>query len=89
MRVFSELTVDEWSRIALWGGVTILSIVAFVVVVFIMRRRLHGQDDSQSSIFDLEDLQKMRDRGDIDEAEYKALRTQAIAAMMVESDGKP
>ncbi len=88
MRVFSELTADQWGRIALWGGITFVAFIALAVVVFVLRRNLRDDGGKQAGTFNLEDLQKMRDRGDIDEAEYKALRTQAIAAMMVETDKK-
>ncbi len=84
----ADLSDADWGNIALWGGVTILSFVAFIVAVVIMRRRFRDSDGSKLGVFNLEDLQKMRDRGDIDEAEYKALRTQAIATMMVDSNDR-
>ena len=88
MRAFSELTADDWGKIALWGGLTVVAFIALAVVVFVLRRNLRSDDSGQTGGFDLNELQKMRDRGDIDEAEYKVLRTQAIASMMVETDKK-
>jgi uncharacterized membrane protein len=84
LQIVSELTSAEWGKVALWGGVTVVSLIALVVVIFVLRRRLRDTGGHDCSGFDLEDLQKMRDRGDINEAEYNALRRQAIAAMMIE-----
>ncbi len=85
MLSIADLSNAEWGKVALWGGVTVLSFIVFIVVVVILRRRYRDTGGPNSNVFDLDELQKMRDRGDIDEAEYKALRTQAIARMLVDT----
>lgn len=84
--MLADSTKSDWGRIALWGGVTVLSFVIFAVVVFVMRRKLRDSGGTHTDIFDLQELQAMKDRGDINEAEYKALRTRAVDSIMMQGN---
>ena len=84
--ILAAIGEPDWGRIILWGGVVVLSFVVFALVVFILRRRLREPGGSSADIFDLHELQAMRDRGDINEVEYKALRSRAVEALMMQGD---
>jgi hypothetical protein len=63
-------------RVAIWGGLGLLAIVALAVVIFVVRKSLLGdRESSPSGGLDLNTLMEMRDNGTLTEAEYRQLRS--------------
>ena len=74
---------DSFLEILIWIGVLIGLFAALWMVWASLRRWCFGdaEDDFSADLWSLSDLRDMRDRGDINEAEYQTLRQQAIAAL--------
>ena len=76
---------DGYLRILLWGGATVLGLALLAIVVVLYRRHYRSGDaGSPSSVWSLEDLNAMRRRGDLSDAEYAHLRDRALARMGIE-----
>ena len=60
-------------------GWLVATVVVVCVIGFLLHRRLRSQNDSaQSSAFNLEDLRRMRDEGQITAEEYDRARAKVI-----------
>jgi hypothetical protein len=61
----------------LWlAGVVLVLVVAAVILGYV-RRRIRASRSQAGPAFTLEELRRLRDQGDLSEAEYKALRDHA------------
>lgn len=88
LHMIADLNGEDWGKVALWGGLTVLSVVVFFVAIHVMRRKFGDSSGANSAVFDLEELQQMRNRGDINDSEYKVLRSQAIDSMMLQNGNR-
>ncbi|NOX59820.1 MAG: hypothetical protein GXP29_13325 [Planctomycetes bacterium] len=85
MHILANLNEMDWGAVALWGGLTVLSVIALFVAIYFVRRMLRDPNQNRTDIFDLAELQTMLDRGDISEPEFKALRARAIEVLMTQT----
>lgn len=63
----------------LWLGVLLGVVVVGALVIFAMRRRLQGSDMPEGDPLDLSVLRRMRDTGQLTDAEYEAARAAVVA----------
>lgn len=76
--VASEKALEGW----LWFGGLVLALLACMVVLLYVRRRIrHRGGDDQAPLFDLDELRKMRDTGELTIPEYEVLRRRTLARM--------
>jgi hypothetical protein len=76
---------DGYLRIVFWGGATVLGVALLAAVVLLYRRHYRsGESGSPASVWSLEDLNAMRQRGDLSETEYAHLRDRALSAMGID-----
>lgn len=71
---------DYYGDIAIWGGMLILIVFGMWIVVMWFRRRLLGRGN-RIEPWTLDGLYEMLQRGMIDEAEYKRMRSKILASM--------
>ncbi len=74
------------------GYVLLLTVGALVLMfvgwIVISRYRRYIYDDSTTEAFTLEDLRRMRERGQINEVEYQSMRGAMISELRTSSPGK-
>ncbi|MCH8966161.1 MAG: SHOCT domain-containing protein [Planctomycetes bacterium] len=58
-------------------GVVVTMLLAAVVVAYLMRR-LRARDETWTPRFTLEQLRRLKERGDLTDAEYHALRQRTL-----------
>lgn len=68
----------DLSRIAGWSAVLIGLIIVFAVVAFVVRRRAL-RDDTRTTAggFEMIEIAKLREHGQLTDEEYRALRSSA------------
>ncbi|MFH0982427.1 MAG: hypothetical protein V2A79_12940 [Planctomycetota bacterium] len=82
--LLAAVAVPDYRELATWGGVVLLALVVWIVIVVIYRRRYRMWfDPPRRQVWTLEDLQAMRERGELQEAEYARLRDCVLAEMGV------
>ena len=88
MWILAASDAEILRRGAVWGGLAILGLIAFVVVVHFLRKRLYSSDGHRSDAegFDLDTLERMREDGTLSDGEYRALRAQAVQALRGKAD---
>ncbi len=86
-----SLATPTWqsvTQVLVWGGVLIAVIVVFFGGLWYYRKRLlGGQEDSSGAAWTLDDVQRMRQEGQLTEEEYRALRAALVAAYRGEKSG--
>ena len=60
--------------LTIWLAGLVLALLVVVVVLAYARKRFLRMDSSDPSGFSIEDIRRMRDRGELSEGEYRALR---------------
>lgn len=74
------LALDPGLRTLIWSGVLIGVVVAAVAGVLLLRRKITAPDSPMSGVpsIGLEELRRMRDRGQITEEEFQQARNRVI-----------
>ena len=60
-----------------FAGVVVTTLLAAVVVAYLMRR-FRTRDETWTPRFTLEELRRLKERGDLTDAEYHALRQRTL-----------
>lgn len=71
-----------WNLVLLTLGAGILFVVGWL---FIRRFRPSSYEDTQTEAFTLEDLRRMRERGQINEVEYQSMRGAIISELRADT----
>lgn len=90
MHPYSFLAATQISSVIIWGS--IIAVIAVVGGVAIMTYRHHvlSKDAEQAAPgFTLEELRKLRDRGELSEAEYEIARNRMGMAVKKSASAKP
>jgi len=66
--------------VLLWSSVLIAAIVLLGVAVFVLRRWLFSTPTSEDAGWSLQHLREMKQRGEITEAEFAALKDKLISS---------
>ena len=61
-----------------WSAVVVTGLIVLVAALFAARRRLLRRDQSSLPEFSLDQLRTLRERGDLSDDEYVALRTKML-----------
>lgn len=64
--------------LTIWLGGIVLTVLAALVVLIYVRKRLQAARALEDRGFSVDDISAMRERGDVSVEEYKALRRSAI-----------
>ena len=75
-----------WTGILWFAGVVIALLIAALVAIKLTKRLRAAGAEEPKTFFDLEDLRKMYERGDLTKAEYEVLRQRTIAAIQNSKD---
>jgi hypothetical protein len=87
--MFAANDTQSLTQILLWAGVLFAACVALAIVVYVFRGRARSDRPEQGPLWNLHDLKTMRDRGDLTEDEYRALKARVIEAFTARSEGSP
>jgi hypothetical protein len=70
---------DQTAEIVLWGGLVLVAVMLVGIVLLWLRRKYrNGGDTGPSTAFSIASLEQMRQRGEISDEEFKALRLRAL-----------
>lgn len=69
-----QVLIDGFVRLA----VLLAAVVVMAVVIVLVRRYFRRRVQSDRAAFTLDQLKRLRDRGDLTEAEYGILRSKAM-----------
>jgi hypothetical protein len=75
--VASEKVLEGW----LWFGGLVVALLTCLVIMAYVRRRIRGDGGEAGAVFDLDELRRMRDTGELTIPEYETLRRRTIAEM--------
>lgn len=67
-----------WIEVVIWMAVMLGFIIAGIVFVVLMKRRLGLTDNREQSIFTLHELRQLRSRGEISEDEYEKAKSAIV-----------
>lgn len=74
--------MQEIAQVLVWLAIVVGAIVAGIAVVYGVRRWAQREEPAQT--FTFEDLRQMRERGDITEIEYAAMRNALLTQMEID-----
>lgn len=78
-----------WQGMLWFGGVLAVILIGLLVAVKVTKRLRQDAASDDGVLFDLEELRKMHERGDLTKPEYEALRMRAIEALRASMPGRP
>ncbi|GAB5495725.1 MAG: hypothetical protein Phyf2KO_08050 [Phycisphaerales bacterium] len=83
--VLAQSDSDAAVRLAIWAVVLIAVVIAFGVVLMLLRRKLNEEEEAPGEGLMLDDLRKLRDTGQISHEEFQ----RAVDAMAGRVTGPP
>ncbi|MFP4106792.1 MAG: hypothetical protein ACLFVU_11970 [Phycisphaerae bacterium] len=73
--ILLQTNQPDYVGIVIWGTVLILILVAASIFIAWLRRRWqYAQDVRESAGFDMEELQRLREKGELSPEEFRVLR---------------